>query len=140
MDRAIYRPGQKAYVKAIALQNKNGVKSTVPNLTVYVEVSDANYDTVLEREFQTNEFGSFTFEFDIPINGITGEYTIEADEPETLENDELYDAEEEEHLFWDNVDFNYSETEFSVEEYKRPTFKIEFDEITETFAVNDTVS
>ena len=140
MDRAIYRPGQKAYVKAIALQNKNGVKSIVPNLSVYVEVYDAANNTIVERDFQTNEFGSFTFEFDIPKNGITGEYTIEADEPDYPENDELYDAEEEEHLFWDNVDFNYSETVFSVEEYKRPTFKIEFDETTETFAVNETVS
>lgn len=139
MDRAIYRPGQKAYVKAIALQNKNGVKSVVPNLTVYVEVDDANYNTIVEREYQTNEFGSFTFDFEIPKNGITGQYTIEADEPDNLENDALYDAEEDEHLFWDNVDFSYSETAFSVEEYKRPTFKIEFNSTTEIFAVNDTV-
>ncbi|MAO49578.1 MAG: hypothetical protein CML16_01695 [Pusillimonas sp.] len=139
MDRAIYRPGQKAYVKAIALQNKNGVKSTVPNLTVYVEVYDADNNTIVEREYQTNEFGSFAFEFDIPKNGITGRYTIEADEPDNLENDELYNAEEDEHLFWDNVDFSYNETIFSVEEYKRPTFKVEFNPTTETFAVNDTV-
>lgn len=139
MDRAIYRPGQKAYVKAIALQNKNGVKSTVPNLTVYVEVYDADNNTIVEREYQTNEFGSFTFEFDIPKNGVTGEYIIEADEPDNLENDELYDPEEDEHLFWDNVDFSYNETIFSVEEYKRPTFKVEFNSTTETFAVNDTV-
>ncbi|MCG2418923.1 TonB-dependent receptor plug domain-containing protein [Aequorivita sp. F47161] len=141
MDRAIYRPGQKAYVKAIALQSKNGVKSVVPNLTVYVEVNDANYDTILEREYKTNAFGSFTFDFIIPKNGVTGEYSIEADEPDDLENDELYyDEEEEEHLFWDYVDFDYSETEFSVEDYKRPTFKIEFNPVTETFGVNDTVS
>ena len=140
MDRAIYRPGQKAYVKAIAFQNKNGVKSVVPYLTVYVEVYDVNYDTVIEKEIQTNEFGSFTFDFDIPKNGITGRYFIEADEPDNLEKDELYNAEEEEHLFWDFVDFNSSETEFNVEEYKRPTFKIEFDPITASFAVNEMVS
>ncbi len=140
MDRAIYRPGQKAYVKGIALQSKNGVKSIVPKLTVNVEIDDAQGNTILEHEYQTNEFGSFTFDFIIPKNGITGEYTIEADEPDNLENDELYDKEEDEHLFWDNVDFNYSETEFSVEEYKRPTFKIEFSPLSETFTVNDTVS
>ncbi len=140
MDRAIYRPGQKAYVKGIAIQSKNGMKSIVPKLTVYVEVYDPNNNTVLEREYTTNEFGSFTFDFIIPKNGVTGEYTIEADEPDDIENDELYNKEEDEHPFWDNVDFNYPEVQFSVEEYKRPTFKIEFDAITETFALNDTVS
>ncbi|MGO3183680.1 MAG: MG2 domain-containing protein [Aequorivita sp.] len=140
MDRAIYRPGQKAYVKGIAIQSKNGVKSIVPKLTVYVEVYDPNDNTVLEREYTTNEFGSFTFDFFIPKNGVTGEYTIEAEEPDEIENDELYNKDEDEHPFWDYVDFNYPEIQFSVEEYKRPTFKIEFDPVTETFAVNDTVN
>lgn len=140
LDRAIYRPGQKVYVKGIALQKKNGVKSTVPNLTVYVEISDPNYNTVKELEIQTNEFGSFTFEFIIPKDGPTGRYSIEVDEPDNIENDPLYNEEDEEHLFWDFVDFNFSAVNFNVEEYKRPTFKIEFEPIKETVVVNQEVT
>lgn len=140
LDRAIYRPGQKVYVKGIALQKKNGVKSTVPNVTFLIEVSDENYNSIKELELQTNDFGSFTFNFIIPKNGPTGRYHIESDEPDTTENDALYDETNDEHLFWDYVDFEYSEIEFSVEEYKRPTFKAEFDRIEQSVVVDQEVS
>jgi|26BtaG_2_1085354.scaffolds.fasta_scaffold00014_16 TonB-dependent SusC/RagA subfamily outer membrane receptor len=139
LDRAIYRPGQKVYVKGIALQNKKNKKSVVPNLTVFVEVTDPNYKTIKELEIQTNEFGSFSFDFILPKN-ITGTFTIEANEPDDIENDPLYSRWRDEHKFWDYVDFDYSEMEFEVEEYKRPTFKIDFDPVKENGVVNQEVS
>ncbi len=139
LDRAIYRPGQKVYVKGIALQNKKNKKSVVPNLTVFVEVSDSNYKTIKELEIQTNEYGSFSFDFILPKN-ITGTFTIKADEPDDIENDPLYSRWRDEHKFWDYVDFDYSEMEFEVEEYKRPTFKIDFVPVKDNVVVNQEVS
>lgn len=139
LDRAIYRPGQKVYVKGIAIQNKKNVKSVVPKLTVLVEVTDSNDDVIKEIEVQTNEFGSFTFDFIIPKNGPTGSYYIEAEEPDEYEKDPLYNKWNGEHRFWDYVDLNYDISSFQVEEYKRPTFKIEFDSLAKSYVVNQNV-
>src|SRR5690606_9275962 len=36
-------------------------------------------------------------------------------------------------------DLNYAEFEIQVEEYKRPTFNVKFEPVTETYTVNDSV-
>lgn len=141
-DRAIYRPGQKMYFKGVLVQNKNFKKSVVPHVTVEVYIKDPNGKELQTYELQTNEFGSFTGEFNIPKNVLTGEFTIYVDEPDTYENDtEYYDSKEDEHLFWDNVDFDgwRSRLEFQVEEYKRPTFEVTFDKIKENYTIGDTL-
>ena len=47
---------------------------------------------------------------------------------------------EEEHKFWDNVDYNnYHKFTFHVEEYKRPTFEINFNDIKERYTIGDTL-
>lgn len=140
-DRAIYRPGQKVFFKAILIQNKKNKKSVVPFVSIRVIINGAN-DTVLkEYDIQTNEFGSIFGEFEIPKNIVTGEFYITIDEAENYEIDtEYYDSENEEHKFWDNVTYrNYTEFRFHVEEYKRPTFEINFSKITENYKVGDTI-
>ncbi len=72
------------------IQNKDGVKSVVPFVTISVTIEDENYTTLKEYEVQTNEFGSFTGEFDIPKNVSTGQFTITIDEPDNYENDKKY--------------------------------------------------
>ena len=140
-DRAIYRPGQKMYYKGIIIQNLNDKKSVVPFVSVHVTIEDENNSVLKEFDVQTNEFGSFSGEFDIPKNVLTGKFSIEIDEPENYEIDEkYYDKEEDEHTFWDNVDFNSHESfRFKVEEYKRPTFEVKFDEIKENYTIGDTL-
>jgi TonB-dependent SusC/RagA subfamily outer membrane receptor len=140
-DRAIYRPGQTLYYKGIIIQNKQNVKSVVPFVSVHVTINDANDNTINEFEVQTNEFGSFSGEFIIPKNTLTGEFYIEIDEAEDYEVDKkYYDEKEEEHKFWDNVDFeNWEEFHFQVEEYKRPTFEVNFDEVKENYTIGDTL-
>ena len=140
-DRAIYRPGQKMYYKGIIIQNINDEKSVVPFVSVRVTIEDENNSVLKEFDVQTNEFGSFSGEFDIPKNVLTGEFSIEIDEPENYKIDEkYYDKDEEEHRFWDNVDFNSHESfRFKVEEYKRPTFEVSFDEIKENYTIGDTL-
>ena len=140
-DRAIYRPGQKMYYKGVVIQKKDNVKSVVPFLTLHININDANNNTLKEFDVQTNEFGSFSGEFDIPKNILTGEFSIEIEEPDNYEQDsKYYNKKEEEHEFWDNVDFeSHTEFKFKVEEYKRPTFEVKFDEIKENYTVGDTI-
>ncbi|UOX34124.1 MG2 domain-containing protein [Flavobacterium sediminilitoris] len=140
-DRAIYRPGQKVYYKGIIIQNINGEKSIVPHLTVSVLIEDANSNTLKEYEVQTNEFGSFTGEFNLPKNILTGQFSVTINEPDNYENDKkYYDEKEDEHQFWDSVDFDYdNEFNFQVEEYKRPTFEVSFETIKENYTLSDTL-
>ncbi|TAF09773.1 MAG: hypothetical protein EAZ75_07570 [Flavobacteriia bacterium] len=140
-DRAIYRPGQKIFYKGVIIQKKDAVKNVVPFVTVHVTISDVNNTKLKEYDVQTNEFGSFSGEFDIPKNTLTGEFSIEIEEPDNYEQDsKYYNKKEEEHEFWDNVDFeSYTEFKFKVEEYKRPTFEVNFDEIKENYTVGDTI-
>lgn len=139
-DRAIYRPGQKMFFKGIVIQKKDKEKSVVPFLSVKVLIEGPNNETLSEYDVQTNEFGSFTGEFLIPKNALTGEFTLSIEEADDYESDsKYYDKKEDEHSFWDNVDFNDQEFSFQVEEYKRPTFEVKFDEIKEDYTYGDTI-
>lgn len=139
-DRAIYRPGQKVYFKGYLIQNKGGLKSVVPHVSVEITIEDPEYSELKKFVLQTNEFGSFSGEFDIPKNVLTGEFTLEVDEPEDYENDKkYYSKSKDEHRFWDEVDFDYNSFSFTVEEYKRPTFEINLDDITENYTLGDSI-
>ncbi len=133
LDRAIYRPGQKVYFKGVLLQHIKKKTSTVPNTWVEVYVDDPNGEEIQAFRLKTNKYGSFTGEFTLPSSGITGEFEIYAEE----------DTEEDSH-FWDKVmeDGDYddygSKISFGVEEYKRPTFEVKFDEIKDSFKPGDT--
>ena len=140
-DRAIYRPGQKVNYKVTLVQSQNNVKSVVPFVSVRVTIQDVNSTTLKEFDIQTNEFGSFSGEFDIPKNTLTGEFLLNINEAKDAKIDtKYYDAEELAHRFWDNVDFsNYEDFNFIVEEYKRPTFEVKFDAIVENYTIGDTI-
>lgn len=142
LDRAIYRPGQKVYFKGIVFQDKNNKKSVVPFVTVHLTVDDASNETIKELDLQTNEFGSFSGDFDLPKDCLTGEFSIEIEEPEEeflIKDKKYYDTKTEEHIFWKNVDFENNNFEFKVEEYKRPTFEITVDKIKETYSIGDSI-
>lgn len=140
-DRAIYRPGQRVYFKGFMMQNKDKVKSVVPFVTVHVTINDANRKELKEFDIQTNEFGSFTGEYDIPKNLLTGQFYIKVEEPDDYESDtKYYDKKTERHSFWGDINYDgYRQFPFRVEEYKRPTFEIKFDEIKENYTIGDSV-
>ncbi len=117
-DRSIYRPGQPVYFKGIAVRNENGKSSIIENTTVHVKLNDVNGQKIGTQELTTNEFGSFSGEFILPSNGLTGMFSFNAESNE--------------------INLN-GYTSFSVEEYKRPKFKTSFDQITETYKVNDSI-
>ena len=118
-DRSIYRPGQPLYFKGIALKSSKESPSLLENTKVSVQVKDVNGQVVEAADYKTNEYGSFSGEFILPNNGITGQFSMKV----------LSEA------------YNLNGyTTFSVEEYKRPKFETSFEPITESYKVNDSVT
>ena len=117
-DRAIYRPGQSVYFKLIEYSGMNNNFNVVANDSVRVTFSDVNYQEVSELVLKTNQYGSAHGEFKIPENVLAGNFHIEA------------------------RGGNYSSGSESVrvEEYKRPTFEMEMDYITDEVSFGDSVS
>ncbi len=77
----------------------------------------------------TNEYGSLSGEFTLPKNTLAGRFTISTEEPDDSSD------------FWDYIDdYNEYETGFRVEEYKRPTFEVTFDEIKKAYTPNDSIT
>ena len=117
-DRGIYRPGQPMYIKGIALSGTAGSQTVKSGTPVSIGLRDVNGQTVAEREFMTNDFGSFSGEFMIPTGGLTGIFTL------TSQSGDI------------GLKGN---TDISVEEYKRPRFQAILKPVTEIYKVNDTV-
>ena len=80
-----------------------------------ITLRDANRKEIAKRTVTTDEFGMASADFVLPEGGLTGIYTLRSD----LGNN-IY-------------------TNFSVEEYKRPTFKVDFEKPQTKYAVGDTV-
>ena len=117
-DRSMYRPGQPLYFKGVAVARENDVSSVKSGISVTVALRDVNYQEVAKQEFVTNEYGSFSGEFILPSNGLTGNFSLQVSSKEV------------------NINGNAN---FSVEEYKRPKFETSFEPVTETYRVNDSI-
>ncbi len=113
-DRSIYRPGQIVYFKGIMMSatGKEDFK-VLPNQSTFVTLRDVNGQEVKTLSFKTNEYGSFTGEFILPSTGLTGIYTLQTN--------------------------NYQSISISVEEYKRPKFETKFNPVSQTYKINDTI-
>lgn len=130
LDRGIYRPGQTLYFKGILLQREHKKSTIVSQEQVRLFIESSNGDTLLEKKFTTNEYGSFSGEFTIPEDVLTGEFSIYVEEEGN-----------EDTAFWKSVStHDEGDTYFKVEAYKRPTFEITFDDISKTYTPNDTIT
>ncbi|WP_150451046.1 alpha-2-macroglobulin family protein [Arenibacter lacus] len=117
-DRSIYRPGQTLFFKGIALQRTENTSEILTETEIEVTLKDGNQQVVSVQEFKTNNYGSFSGEFTIPNNTLTGNFSLEAT----------------------STEFNlHGYQTISVEEYKRPRFETTFQPITETYQLNDSV-
>ena len=112
-DRSIYRPGQTIYFKGIVLENTGEKSEIKPDFTSVVTFYDANNQKVSELAMTTNEFGSFNGTFTAPSGGLTGEMSIRNES---------------------------GSVSFSVEEYKRPRFKVEIDPLEGSYKLNEIVN
>lgn len=116
-DRAIYRPGQTVHVSAVAFNNKYGKETTAnAGRQMRLILKDANYRVVGEETVVTDDFGTVSASFTLPTTGLLGRFMVQAECGVT------------------------STRYFSVEEYKRPTFTVEFDEVAEKYAAGDTLT
>lgn len=116
-DRRIYRPGQTVHAAAIAYTYNNKVYKgeALSGKQMTITLRDSNRKEIAKSTVTTDEFGMASADFVLPEGGLTGIYTLRSD----LGNN-IY-------------------TNFSVEEYKRPTFKVDFEKPQTKYAVGDTV-
>lgn len=116
-DRSIYRPGQTIYFKGISMESFKNKATVKTNETVVVTLKDVNHQNIKEITLKTNDFGSFSSQFIIPNQGLTGQFVIET-----------------------SIDGRKNYTYISVEEYKRPKFEAEFSPVTSSIKINDVVT
>lgn len=116
-DRSLYRPGQTVFFKGIALtrNTNNRTAGIQQNLSTTIYLRDANYQDIDSIRVTSNEYGSFNGRFTLPASGLNGEFSI-------------YTKKQDGHVA------------FSVEEYKRPKFLVEFEPIKGTYKINDNIS
>jgi len=118
-DRSIYRPGQQVFFKAIVLQ-KNGEKTKLISKTpVEVALYDVNNQEVQKTTLELNEFGTVASAFQLPLGGLNGVYRFK--------------------IYKEGKSIGSVNTNISVEEYKRPTFKTNFNPVEGVFKINDSV-
>lgn len=113
-DRSIYRPGQTIYFKGICLKSQGQKHEIVPNKKAKVSLYDVNHQVVNSLDLKTNEYGSYQGSFILPMGLLNGQMHVQ--------------------------DENGSQVYFSVEEYKRPAFQVEFLAVKESFQLGQEVS
>lgn len=111
-DRSIYRPGQTLYYKGLYILNEMGNNKVISGQTILVNLYDANNKKLEEISVTTNEFGTFQGSFTIPIGKLNGSMRLHT---------------------------SYGDAYIQVEEYKRPSFEIKFEKLTQTYKLNDSI-
>ena len=112
-DRSIYRPGQTLHASALAYQVLHGTEQTVcAKQEMTFTLRDANYKVVAEKKAETDEFGVAAVSFTLPSSGLTGMFTVQV---------------------------NNNSLRVRVEEYKRPTFHVDFAEYKDAYKAGDTL-
>lgn len=112
-DRAIYRPGQTVYFKAIILDKRGDQFQLKTDFKTRIELFDVNYQLLSAQELVTNEFGAVSGAFVLPVGVLTGVMTLRN---------------------------SSGAVSIQVEEYKRPTFEVLFGPITETYQVGSEIT
>lgn len=116
-DRRIYRPGQTVHVAALAYTYNNKVYKgeAKAGQQMTITLRDANRKEVAKQTVTTDDFGMASCDFTLPQSGLTGIYTLRSDY-----GNSVY-------------------TNFTVEEYRRPTFRVDIDKAATRYAAGDTV-
>lgn len=111
-DRSIYRPGQKLFWKVLAYEGsqENARFKAAAETPVTVWLIDPNGERVETRSVSTNAFGTAAGEFVVPTGRLLGGWRLES----SLSGS----------------------TPVRIEEYKRPTFEVTFQEPKEPMRLN----
>lgn len=111
-DRAIYRPGQTIYFKGILINHLKDGPALVSGKRTEVRLLDVNRKEVGTIYLVTDEFGGLNGSFTIPNGVLTGDFKVATPYGYVLVN---------------------------VEEYKRPTFKINFADLDGNYRLGESV-
>jgi uncharacterized protein YfaS (alpha-2-macroglobulin family) len=102
-DRAIYRPGQTVFFKALLLeQDVNRVPSVIKEEKITVVLQDASYKEVSRMALTSNAFGSVHGSFILPEGRLNGQYMLSVQSASGISG----------------------QRSIQVEEYKRPVFSV----------------
>ena len=112
-DRAIYRPGQTVHATAIVWRELSPTESmAVADKSMTFELRDANYKLVAEQQATTDRYGKCSAVFTLPTGQLNGYFSVRT---------------------------TGGSRSFRVEEYKRPTFQVEFPDYKESYQNGDTI-
>ncbi len=112
-DRSIYRPGQTIYFKGIRIHHDDDKHTLETGKQSTVMLYDVNNQKVAEVVLTTNEYGTFSGSFTAPTGVLNGQMRIQ-----------------------DQHGSKY----FSVEEYKRPKFEVDFEPISGVYKIGQKIS
>ncbi len=117
-DRSIYRPGQSLFFKGIITTEDYYYKQCklVQQDSCTILLRDANYQIIDSIKTVSNEYGSFHGQFILPENALNGNYQIMA------KNNGIGNA------------------NLRVEQYKRPSFFLNFEIPKEATRLNDSIT
>ena len=113
-DRSIYRPGQTVFFKALCLEDNLLLTEDI----FTVSLLDVNRQTLESQDFKSGEYGTFQGSFIIPQGLLNGLMTLTCS---TTDNKRI------------------ATKQFRVEEYKRPTFVIDYEPVKGNYRLNDSV-
>ena len=114
-DRAIYRPSQTVFFKAVLLDYDVNRKPTIaPNKPVKITFFDRNSQKVSEMSLISNAYGTVTGSFVTPASGLLGQMHLVSD-------------------------FGGTNHYFRVEEYKRPKFETKINPLEGNFTLNQDI-
>ena len=110
LDRAIYRPGQTLYFKALCLSNKDDQYKIEAGVSKTIKLYNVNGVVVAQKQFTTNKYGTIAGSFVLPNTGLNGMMNLN------------------------------NERTFNVEDYKRPQFEVTFNPVKNSYRLGDKVT
>ena len=122
-DRPVYRPGQKVNFRQILTTRKGGDWNPLVGATIRVTANSPKGEQIFEKDFTSSEFGSVNGDFMLPTETPLGVYNIN-----------VVSVTEK------TVDYTLGQTQFRVEEYKRPEFEVTVSAPTEAKRPGETVA
>ncbi|MHA4845551.1 alpha-2-macroglobulin family protein [Flavitalea antarctica] len=116
LDRSIYRPGQTLYFKGIVVNRNTRTKNAAvaAGFKTTILLFDANQQIADSLEVTTNEFGSYSGKFILPVSVLNGGFRV-----------------------FDKA--TQGSANLSVEEYKRPRFETKLESPKGSYKLNDTI-
>lgn len=111
-DRHAYRPGQTVHITGLMYKQTGDEVKVVKDFEPTFIIKDANWQEIGKINVKTDEWGVASTDFTLPTGSLNGTFTIT---------------------------FGNTSTNILVEEYKRPNFNIEFEELEKTYALGDSV-